>query len=336
METKRIETLSEFSELLESFDDSYLFRGQVNHYENLQGLTEITTSFFRQGCHSPTMFKWTHYAQALLRAMSSELYEDISIETSQAILQHYGWRSFFVDVSKSAQIACWFASNQFNQKRSIHMSEDWQESPVWLVYNQASYAPVETDGHIYVFNINTLKELELKLHDLTEMIAEGFTPRHLCQKGCLIGPIQNAMPESAIEFHLIVKNTVLKEVCSLANLDSTEKLFPGPKLDTFLKLLREVPWKRINIDSPIPTYTRGLQLPEYEVEYSKWIDPKVALFNNFWVSDNRDTDENPLLNSLFILIPEVLFYCGIVHNIKLPSIEALMSQTDSLVLNMII
>ncbi|WP_194578434.1 FRG domain-containing protein, partial [Vibrio anguillarum] len=113
------------------------------------------------------MFKWTHYAKAMIRAFSGANYFDIDFEISQAILQHYGWRSFYVDLTKSPQIAAWFASNVFEEKKSIHMCEDLDENPVWLVHKTAKYTESSSTGHIYVIDLLALSTLGIKVHDLT-------------------------------------------------------------------------------------------------------------------------------------------------------------------------
>ena len=73
------------------------------------------------------MFKWTHYSKALIRAFGGGDYHNLSFDMSQAILQHYGWRSFFIDSSKSSHIACWFAANQYNETNKISMCENYEE-----------------------------------------------------------------------------------------------------------------------------------------------------------------------------------------------------------------
>jgi hypothetical protein len=99
----------------------YLFRGQVKHYVDDASLVNIPTSFSRHGCVPDIMFKRSHYAKTMIRVFSGASYFDICLEVSQAIFQHYGWRSFYVDLTKFPQIAAWFAANQHEERRRIHM-----------------------------------------------------------------------------------------------------------------------------------------------------------------------------------------------------------------------
>lgn len=137
-----VTTEDDLHAVLSNYREGFLFRGQTGHYLTDAGLVSIPTSFQRHGCIPPLMFKWTHYAKALIRAVSDENYFDMSIELPQAILQHYGWRSFFVDVTKKPAVACWFASNQYVSRRQIHMSENWEENPVWLRHLEADFEEI--------------------------------------------------------------------------------------------------------------------------------------------------------------------------------------------------
>src|SRR5690606_8167371 len=121
---------------------TWLFRGQTKHYVDANGNPSIPTSFQRLGCIPPLMFAWSHYAKSLLRAFTGGRYHDFSIGTSQAILQHYGWRSFYVDLTRSPAVACWFAAHRYADKVTIEMCENFEEDPVWLISRIAQYDEV--------------------------------------------------------------------------------------------------------------------------------------------------------------------------------------------------
>ena len=110
MENLLITTIEELRVVEQRFASGFLFRGQVKHYFDETGAPSFPTSFERKGCVPPLMQKWLYFARALLRAVSEDKYEDISDEFVQAILQHYGWRSFYIDLTKSLAVACWFAA----------------------------------------------------------------------------------------------------------------------------------------------------------------------------------------------------------------------------------
>jgi hypothetical protein len=163
-----IQTLDELEKLLSTYTNGYLFRGQTKHYLDENQEINIPTSFSRHGCVPPLMLKWTHYANSILNAFMGYPYQDISLELSQAILQHYGWRSFFIDLTKSPAVACWFAANQYSESPTINMTENSEEEFIWMVHKQAQYTLSESKGHIYIINVNILK-----VSKLTFMISQN-------------------------------------------------------------------------------------------------------------------------------------------------------------------
>ncbi|MFM0465802.1 FRG domain-containing protein, partial [Paraburkholderia sediminicola] len=183
--------------------------GQVKHYFDATNAPSFPTSFERKGCVPPLMQKWLYFARAIIRAVSGAKYEDISDEFVQAILQHYGWRSFYIDLTKSLAVACWFASHQYSEKRTINMCENHEEDPVWLVHTQASYAEVTSgQGHLYVIDTAALNARGVGLHNLDEISVEGGPLRFHAQHACLAGIVRQ-LPPVAVVAHLTVQNNVL-------------------------------------------------------------------------------------------------------------------------------
>jgi len=110
--------------------DGALFRGQVAYYEK-DGRPSVVTSFDRRGCIPSQMLKWCRYADNVLHTYISAA--GTSQAFTQALLQHYGWRSFYVDCSASAAVAAWFASHVYAQRQTVELCEDCEEDPVMLV-----------------------------------------------------------------------------------------------------------------------------------------------------------------------------------------------------------
>ena len=308
--TTFIKSVDELDAHLEKYKSGYLFRGQVKHYVDSNGRTSIPTSFSRHGCIPDVMFKWTHYAKAMIRGFSGVDYFDIDIELSQAILQHYGWRSFYVDLTKSPSIACWFASNSYEESRSIHMSEDINENPVWLVHKDAKYSQTEGNGHIYIIDCLALETLDVKIHDLTSMQGDEGRLRFHAQQACLVGNLKDRLPPQAIAAHIEVPSSVLKDYCRKNLINDVSDVFPSSKEDFVLKTLLSLPWEKMNIDSPITTFRRGLEIPDYEDNFIKHLPPHVTLYENFWVSDNRGDSDNPFHNLVFYKLPQFSYYAN--------------------------
>ena len=168
-----INSVSELEENLEKYKDGFLFRGQTGHYLNNSGQISIPTSFKRHGCIPPVMLKWTHYSKSLLRAFDGEDYHNLDMGISQAILQHYGWRSFYIDLTKDSHVACWFASHKYIENKRLFMCEDFEENPVWLAHKEAEYIDSPDNGHIYVIDVEYLKENNITIHDLTTLSDGG-------------------------------------------------------------------------------------------------------------------------------------------------------------------
>src|SRR6478736_149928 len=95
---------------------SHLFRGQPNAYLDAHGTPTFQATFHRHGCVPLTTRKWTHYAGALIEHVSGGTIAP-SLDLSSALLQHYGWRSFFLDATTEPAVAAWFASHSYAEAR---------------------------------------------------------------------------------------------------------------------------------------------------------------------------------------------------------------------------
>jgi hypothetical protein len=305
----RIDSLSALEEHFARYGEGYLFRGQVKHYTDDVGQVSIPTSFSRHGCVPDIMFKWTHYAKAMIRAFSGCKYFDIDIETSQAVLQHYGWRSFYIDLTKSPHIACWFAANEYVEQNRIHMGENLHEEPVWLVHKEAKYRAGNGDGHIYTVDRLALENLGVKIHDLTLLGGDEGRLRFEAQQACLAGNLKNNLPPQSVISHIEVASDILRAYCEKHSLSEVSDVFPPKEEDFILKTLLELPWERMQIDSPIPTFKRGLEIPDYEAKFVKHIPAEITLFENFWIADNRG-DDNPLKSITFYKLPQFSYYAN--------------------------
>lgn len=300
--------LSELESCLNRFSNGYLFRGQVKHFTNDSGEINIPTSFSRHGCIPQVMLKWSHYSRAMIRAFSEANYFDIDLELSQAILQHYGWRSFYVDLTKSPKIACWFASNIYGESNAIHMSEDLNEDPVWLVHKNSSYAESNSVGHIYVVDLLALESLGIKVHDLTKFQGDEGILRFNAQQACLVGNLDNNLPPEVIAAHIEVPAEVLKAYYHKNSIYDVADVFPAKKDDFILNFLLSLPWEKMDIDNPIPTFRRGIELPDYEDNFVKHLPPEVTLYEGFWIADNLQEPNGRFKNTTFYKLPQLSYY----------------------------
>lgn len=132
MEKRHCETLEELRMAIEAYGPGVLYRGQAQHYPDSNSIPSLSTTFQRQGCVPDLMIKWTYYAKRALQHLVRGWKKTGDTATNQAILQHYGFRSFFLDASGDPRVAAWFASNRFESKIAVNLVEDCFEDPVWL------------------------------------------------------------------------------------------------------------------------------------------------------------------------------------------------------------
>ena len=336
MQTLRITNSQELEDFVRGSEESWLFRGQTRHYTDDRGEVSIPTSFQRHGCIPPVMFAWTHYSRALIRAFSGMNYHEIDLGTSQAILQHYGWRSFFVDLTKSFSVAGWFAANRYSESKGIEMCENFEEEPVWLVVRNASYEEVAEPGNVYVIDRTRLESHELSMHDLTEFEIQEGTLRFDSQKACLVEGKNGKLPPDAVIYHLVIEHNVLVEYCSQSGLSNVEDVFPKREHDFVLQALLDIPWELIRTEEqfPIPAYRRGLELPEYDHKFVKHLGPYPTLFSGFWVADNRGEKASPFVDLPFFRLPKFAYFANTNDDFEINHVTALVNRYEKFVVEL--
>lgn len=330
-----VSTFDALEAQLALYGSGFLFRGQTSHYiDPKTQFVSIRTSFNRHGCVPNLMFKWSHYSKAIVRAFGGGGYHEMSMEMSQAILQHYGWRSFFVDLTKSPSVACWFAAHTYAERRAVHMCEDWEEAPVWLVHQDAQYIESKEQGHLYVIDVAELERCGVGVHDLSKIEAEGGRFRPLVQSACLAGNLKSALPPRSVTTHLVVSHDVLAEYCKKNSLLKTSDVFPSREEDFILKALLDVPWQRLGDgEMPIPTYVRGLPLPEYDCRFKKHLESEIALYSEFWVADNR-SDFAELRDVPFFRFSESAYYANSDEAFDLSEVNNFLEKHQSFVVEL--
>ncbi|WP_426337389.1 FRG domain-containing protein [Pseudoduganella sp. R-31] len=176
METFKCESINELAKAFEECGPNALFRGQTKEYLNTDLTPSIVTSFSRHGCIPERMLKWTHYSKALLESFVKNFEQTSDLAIDQAILQHYGWRSFFIDATSSPAVASWFAANRYNSQQAIELSEDCDELPLYKIRDYAKYEPHPGKGVVYAISRKSLRRNSINAVDLVEI------PQ--CQNSC--------------------------------------------------------------------------------------------------------------------------------------------------------
>ena len=228
-----------------------VFRGQTKNYRT------ITPASYRTRLASRSV--WALYSHSLLTYIRKDLAaphlatEEFQIQLLwlEALAQHYGSGSSYLDVTHSIECAAWFAlhSGKFvtDTSRLASSGPAW---PAWLsqfTRKWLEYSRAVEPGYLYAFDVDPWDQSkfilpDLALVDLSNAPEPFKTPRMMIQSGCLIHigkdehcdlrprrvegtPLQIAWPMTGSE---VVQRTV-------------EEMFPAPTVDPWYRRFLSVP-----------------------------------------------------------------------------------------------
>ncbi len=269
-----INNINDLSLFFSRFKDSYLFRGQIRNYPTL------STSRYRSGCCSIETIKWSSLALDIIRCfVHRQETIDINRENvynyGEAILQHYGYTSYFLDTTTKPEVACWFASHKAKVKESFVIVEDCNEQGVMTKRRKIKYClSHEKEGHIYMIDKGKIDKESV--FDLVDFIGNDSTCRFVTQGAVMIVNILT-LPKDVIEAHVIVPTTILNAYSEQCNIKSTEQLFPNYHDDLIYRLLKSVHWLNVNNTG---VYRQALEIPEYE-DCGKIQADQIAYYTHF-------------------------------------------------------
>jgi hypothetical protein len=200
---------------------NFVFRGQVENYSTDKYPYSFLTSFDRTECIPSLHFKWNYYClMAFKELIGPENYGFISQKEkllyTEAILQHYGWRSMQLDLSSKFDVSLFFAGYQFEMIHQYQIVEDCYESGVIESVDLASYSKSNREyGYIYVFDRKLLlTKADARLVDLSNIEFENIRPYR--QKGWVLSsfPKQiNEITSPALVKVLIIKTDLIVKYC---------------------------------------------------------------------------------------------------------------------------
>jgi hypothetical protein len=301
-----VNSLAELKQRLKRFGTNYLFRGQTRHHTLASGPPSLTTSFARKGCIPPLMLKWIFYATELLRRGGVDIDNPQTMHIVQALLQHYGWRSFYVDLSADQSVASWFAGNVFREKHETHMCEDTREVGVMLVHFGARYEAHNDSGHLYVLDKQQISDCGHELIDLQDSFKSDSRTRFEVQKAWLASCFraQTELNPRAIVAHISAPGSVFRELAREHEFVETASIFPGPEDDKILANMLSLPWSLAGGLTSMKFYRRSLQIPDYHVTFVKHLPPTTTLYSPFWLEEMNETSRN----EVHLHVPEEVFY----------------------------
>lgn len=228
-----------------------VFRGQTDDYETMRA-----AAYRKQILRSAI---WQVYSHAVLMDITGKPFDGRNVNGRtlqifdlwlEAVAQHYGAGSRYLDVTRSVEIAAWFALH----RGTLATDRNWLGPPgppsiedlpgetQWLTYGPATKA-----GFLYAFDVDVWNGTDMTVPDLAlvdlNRAPEPFrTPRMLCQEGCLIRvgtadehdlrrsrvagtPLEIAWPLTG---SALVNRTV-------------EEMFPGPAQDPWYRRFLRIP-----------------------------------------------------------------------------------------------
>lgn len=315
---------------LEDLPPGALLRGQTREYFREDGGPDLRTSMDRHGCQPQRMLKWWHYARAILSAYVKGFDGRTDLAVDQAILQHYGWRSFFLDATSEAAVACWFASHAFQTEPSVELVEDCWEDPVFIRRSRADYCPAYGQGCLYAISRKSLRAHDIGAIDLVEIATEEGRHRCAAQSAFMVGPLKDNLPDDCVVTIIRAPNTVFGTIAAQSDL-TTECLFPGPRIDPVMAALMSIPWTKLDIDDggvDIDAFDRGLPLPEYEIRALRRLPPSAALYRRFWLADGVRPGTR-FGDTTFYLTRETLFHGTAPGAMQFPRLTALVREKIS-------
>lgn len=264
-----------------------LFRGQTREYLRADGGPDLRTSFARHGCQPARMLKWWHYSRTILAAFVKAFDGLTDLAVDQAILQHYGWRSFFLDATSDPAVACWFAANRYHIELCGELIEDCWEDPVHVRRERAWYAPVEGQACLYVISRKALRAHDLHAVDLLEITTIEGQHRCAAQSAFMVGPLQGNLPDDCIATRIRAPCAVFAAYAARRHELTVERLFPGPRTDPVMAALLSIPWVKLEVgkDVGIDFFERGLPLPEHDVRSLRRTGSSSAFYRRFWLAD---------------------------------------------------
>ncbi len=294
------EVISKYSD-----NENYVFRGQNRNYSTEEYQSSFLTSFDRERCIPIKRATWIYSCHNALKAIidPKTLPKLDNVKYSvfiEALLQHYGWKSRYIDLTKDLKVSFFFAAMKYLSDEVIHGYEDCFEMPVFEKVIEAHYDKSDEEyGYIYIFNKQKIcLNKDEAFIDLTKEMNFYNEIRPLRQSGCLLsnqnGKLNEILDDAIVEKYEI-SSSLLLEFCK-KNEITQEKLFPSDKVDPLYWFLLSLPRRKIIIDNnseiEFEFYKKLLDIPEYSLPFEKIKAPAVAYFSEFWIVNNLDKFED--------------------------------------------
>ena len=271
--------------------ERFVFRGQTRNYRK-NGKISMPTSFARRGCNPLVMQKWIHFCTDIIASHSGPGGFEPNHDEVQALLQHYGWRSFFVDTTCQVAVAAWFALHKFDGKDNFIVTEDCHEQGVMCHHLVADYSQHAHSGFLYLIDLRILEDLSVGIETLDRVRWSDFVTRYERQSAIMVGPC-DSIPENAIIAYSEVCNEELVELSAGLTQDH---LFPSRIEDIIYDMLLSAPFQKVDIGADkglgqFGVYKRSLVIPEYDYKHVKINETSMVFQHEEYILRNMMGDE---------------------------------------------
>lgn len=193
-----------------------------------------------------------------------------------ALLQHYGFRSWFVDITSDPEIAAWFATHKYISGRILvaqgHIHSDPDPSAHLTdrsaaVVSTARYERCDTDGFLFVFQASNDRG---SAYSLSETLSPSALRVHRQKGGALIPPLDGLPVSSLLLATFIIDGSIV-----LPERLNAHWLFPPPSADEVYKKLLRVPYvvNESSLDEePLLGWPGLIDLPLYIYDVNPEVD----------------------------------------------------------------
>lgn len=226
---------SKLNKIVSRYDHQHLvFRGQVKDRPLVPSMLrgKGNVSGRAPGCIPILTANWHVCAKRLVSRFKERRPTDIEI---QAVMQHYGYRSFFIDVTSDPEATLWFALHKFESDRTpLHVDKQLRSA----VFQWSRYEP-SSSGFMY-FILLPEHESQNQYLDLTRVMPKSAARIHRQKAGAIFCSRRSRSIDDLVVAKLrVVDGGWFRN--SNQNVKTTE-FFPPPSVDDFYRCLCTVPY----------------------------------------------------------------------------------------------
>ncbi|MCF7982491.1 MAG: FRG domain-containing protein [Pseudomonadales bacterium] len=253
------------------------FRGQTKGIDPIPSAQRNIDDLNSRKSNAIFQSTWDHASSYLLNIASNRGGRFSRLLASMGLLQHYGFRSWFIDITANPDIAVWFAIHRYVAEkatvmpRPIHKGSDpssYLADKAIAVVNTDRYERLAAaDGFLFVFKIHSSDPNAFLLNEVVSSVAL----RAHRQEACELIPSFYGKPLISL---VAARFTIDRSIVLPSYLD-TRWLFPPPSEDEIYKHLLRIPFV-VSADeseeSPLFAYPAILDVPLYKYD----VDPDAS------------------------------------------------------------